>query len=148
MDKMTLPQVYADFNAIEYPCECEGETMAEMPVTGYGTLASLAQQGLRLEEGMALLLVEPCDIECECVMRFDRTRKDPAGRDGAWIAVFDHTTIRDSTIASYDLLVQPCVDCGQEGFPASLGVRRNYTETCLYCGASVMAPMAPPADTG
>ncbi len=79
---MHLPLVDADFNAIEYLDD--ERTKAEMALTGYGTLGSLARQKIQLQEGMALLLFEPNDIECEVTVHFDAERKDPTGRLGAW----------------------------------------------------------------
>jgi len=139
---MPLPRVYADFNAIEYLGE--GPFAAELALTGYGTLASLARQKLRLVEGMAVLLCEPNDIECEAVVHFDSSRKDPAGRSGEWIALIaDHRAIRDSKEADASSNEHPCIVCGND-FATQLIANRNYEETCSHCGASVMEPMAPP----
>lgn len=93
---MPLPRIRVDFNAIEYTPDAQH---AMMPLTGYGTLASLARQRLRLSEGMALVLIEPNDIECEVTVHFDRMRTDPAGRQGAWVARFDHRLVRDCVLA-------------------------------------------------
>ena len=79
-------------NAIEY---LPGVSCAEMLLTGLGTLGSLARQGLRLEEGMSLVLVEPNDIECEATVHLDWSRTDPAGRKGEWVARSDHGLVRD-----------------------------------------------------
>ena len=137
-----LPRVYADFNAIEYLDE--GRTKAEMPLTGYGTLASLARQRLRLQEGMSLLLYEPDDIQCEAVAHYDPERKDPAGRIGEWVARFDPSRIRTSEENEAVLNGHPCVVCGQD-FLAQTPVRaKSYRETCTTCGAHVMEPLAPP----
>jgi hypothetical protein len=137
---MPLPRVYADFNAIEYPPDA---AFAEMRLTGYGTLASLARQGLRLSEGMALMLFEPNDIECEATVHFDRERKDPAGRRGEWVARFNHRLVKDSTREAEHVSEQhPCIVCGVPSF--GLSATRNYTELCPVCGASVMEPMLPP----
>ena len=135
---MQLPKVYADFNAIEYLPE--EPSLAEVALTGYGTLASLATQRLRLSEGMAVLIFEPNDIECEATVHFDSSRRDPAGRVGEWVARVEHRNIRTSTepeVAGSEL---PCLVCGSI-FPAQ---PRNYRETCSNCGASVMEPLAPP----
>ena len=138
---MPLPRVYADFNAIEYPPDAP---FAEMPLTGYGTLASLARQGLRLSEGMALMLFEANDIECEVTVHFDHERKDPAGRKGEWVARFNHRLVGDCTSKEQRTSEQhPCIVCGAPSF--GLSASRNYTERCPVCGASVMEPMLPPS---
>ncbi|WP_061534435.1 hypothetical protein [Collimonas arenae] len=139
---MTMPRVYADFNAIEYGGE--GDFSAEMALTGYGTLASLARQRIRLIEGMSLLLYEPNDIECEAVAHFDSSRKDPAGRLGAWIAkISDHRKIRDCFVERESSYAHPCFVCGND-FAAQSNTLKNLREVCINCGTSVMEPMAPP----
>ncbi len=140
---MPVPRVYADFNAIEYLDG--GSSMAEMALTGYGTLASLARQRLRLSEGLLLLLYESNDIECEAVAHFDQSRKDPAGRIGEWVALIDdHRNIRDCTEPPEASNEHPCIVCGNDFASQSLTRGRDYKEICVNCGASVMEPMMPP----
>jgi ribosomal protein L37AE/L43A len=135
---MSLPRVYADFNAIEYP---PGVSFAEMPLTGFGTLGSLARQGLRLSEGMALVLFEPNDIECEATVHFDWSRTDPAGRKGEWVARFDHRLVRDIENTGESAPQEhPCIVCGKP-----FEQHRAYTDVCVNCGTSVMEPMLPPS---
>jgi hypothetical protein len=137
---MSLPRGYADFNAIEYP---PSVSCAEMPLTGFGTLGSLARQGLRLEEGMSLVLFEPNDIECEATIHFDWSRTDPAGRNGEWVARFAPRLVRDLENTGESVPQEhPCIVCGKPFFGQEL--RRAYTEVCVNCGASVMEPMLPP----
>jgi hypothetical protein len=139
---MPLPRVYADFNAIEYP---PGKPLAEMPLTGFGTLASLATQRIRLAEGMALVLFEPNDIECEATVHFDPSRVDPAGRQGEWIARFDHRLVRDTPRNDESVPNEhPCIVCGKSFF-GHHERGRIYTAACRNCGASVMEPMLPPS---
>jgi hypothetical protein len=137
---MPLVCVYADFNAIEH---VEGSSLAEMPLTGYGTLASLAQQRVHLVEGMRVLLYEPNDIECEVHVHFDISRCDPAGRLGAWIARFDHSAIRSTSLNDFSFTSHPCIVCGTD-FRNARSKVRDYTECCTHCGASVMEPLAKP----
>jgi hypothetical protein len=137
---MPLPRVYADFNAIE---SRPGESAAEMSLTGFGTLASLARQRLRLSEGMPVVLFEPNDIECEATVHFDTSRTVPAGRQGEWIARFDHRMVRDLPQTGEELPEDhPCIVCGKPFFGQE--VHRTYTDNCVNCGASVMEPMLPP----
>lgn len=138
---MSLPRVYADFNAIEYLDD--ERTMAEMALTGYGTLGSLARQGLRLTEGMALLLYEPNDIECEASVHFQVSRRDPAGRMGEWVARFDPRNVKNCTHSGESSRQHPCIVCGQDFMDQESERARNYTENCTACGASIMEPMAP-----
>ena len=139
---MPLPYVYADFNAIEY---LDNErSKAEMALTGYGTLSSLARQNLQLQEGMALVLFEPNNIECEVTVHFDCVRRDPAGRLGEWVARFDPQTVRDSVQPIEASGAHPCMACGQDFLAQQPTFPRNYMEFCSHCGVSVMAPMAAP----
>ena len=141
---MSPPRIYADFNAIEY---LDNErSIAEVALTGYGTLASLARQRLRLVEGMALLLYQPNDIECEAVAHFERFRRDPADRSGEWVARLDARKIRDCLHPEEASNEHPCIVCGRDFLAQPSTVARNYKENCIGCGASVMEPMAPPED--
>jgi hypothetical protein len=140
---MPLPYIYADFNALGNVGE--GELFAEMDLTGYGTLASLARQRLRLKEGMEFFLFEPNDIECRAVAHFDPTRIDPAGRVGSWVArIPSPVTTRQSEQPEANSNEHPCIVCGSDFADEFAKVGRHYTEECAKCGASVMEPMAPP----
>ena len=138
----SVPRVYADFNGIEYPNP--GGPEAEIVLTGYGTLASLCRQGLRLVEGMKLILYEPNDIECEGVAHFDRARRDPAGRSGEWVVRINHTLTRENVTEKDEPNTHPCSSCGVDLHSLFEGLGRSYTEHCSLCGTSVMAPLAPP----
>lgn len=141
---MTVPVVYADFNAMMKAAKRVGLPEVEMAITGYGTLQSLASQGVRLAEGMPLLLFEPNDIQCTATAHFDDRLVDPAGRVGAWVAVLDPSKIHDSQLSAPSDVSHPCISCGFE-FTKYLQVHcRHYEEHCPECGASIMEPMAPP----
>jgi len=143
---MSPPRIYADFNAIEYLDD--ERSMAQMALTGYGTLGSLARQGLRLTEGMALLLYEPNDIECEALAHFQSSRRDPAGRMGAWVARLDPRNIRACAHPGESSRQHPCIVCGQDFMAQESARARDYTESCTACGASIMEPMAPGKGVG
>ena len=124
---MTLPRIYADFNAIEYP---SNTAFAEIRLTGFGTLSSLAKQNIRLREGLVVVLFEPNDIECEATVQFDRSRTDPAGRPGEWIARFDPQSVRDVSQTSEPRSNEhPCIVCGKPFFGEKKG--RMYNDTCV-----------------
>jgi hypothetical protein len=137
-----LPYVYADFNAIEHLASSKNR--AQIPLTGYGTLRSLAQQRLRLVNGMRLILFEPEDIECEGVAHFDLNRTDPVGRKGEWVVFIDSSKIRDCTLSPDKNESHPCVVCGTDLTATFEKAGRTYEETCPVCGTSVMAPLFPP----
>lgn len=135
---MRLPQVYADFNAIER--DTDAGDLAVLPLTGYGTLSSLAAQGLRLSEGMRVLLYEPENIECDALIHFDPSRAEPAGRQGAWVALVRPAEIRPTMLTQNPSQDFPCLACKR----LFAQVERSYREVCSGCGLSVMQPMAPP----
>jgi hypothetical protein len=138
-----LPRVYADFNAIEYVVA--GTGYARLPLTGYGTLASLSRQRLRLTEGRPLILFEPNDIECEATAHFETSRLDPAGRLGEWVALIQKDEFRDSRGDEELSLQHPCFGCGVDLNNQVPPGWRTYKEFCSACGTPVMAPLLPPS---
>ena len=139
---MNPPRVYADFNSLEY--HDTQRSAASVGLTGYGTLASLSRQHLQLQEGMALLLYEPNDIEVEGVAYFDSAREDPAGRAGEWMARVDPSRFRDCTEPEARAQEHLCFSCGRNIYFHLSQVGQQYKELCPSCGTSVMAPLAPP----
>jgi len=134
----TPPRVYADFNAIEY--ERDGSCYARLALTGYGTLASLSRQRLRLAEALEVVLFEPGDIECDARVHFDLTRQGPAGIVGEWVAVIPQNNFRSATGAEDIGLQHPCFGCGTDLEKSQPVGWRSYREACPDCGTPVMAP--------
>ena len=139
---MPPPRIYADFNAIEH--SQADSSAAEVAITGYGTLASLSRQRLRLSEGMEVVIFEPGDIECAGVAHFDAARTDPAGRQGEWVVRIDPKMVRDCTEPETPMEAHPCFGCGIDLRPHFKAIGQSYSEMCPSCGISVMAPLAPP----
>ena len=137
-----IPRVYADFNGIEY--SQDPETLDFLKITGYGTLASLSRQKIKLEEGMQLVLVTPNDIECEAIVKFNEEVLCPSGAKGAWVAYFNHNNIKDCVNLEAEDFSHPCFNCGVNLEPHFKLVGRLYKESCPMCGVSVMAPMLKP----
>jgi hypothetical protein len=142
---MPAPRVYADFNAIEYLAS--DRSAALLNLTGYGTLASLSLQKLRLTEGLSLVLYEPDDIEADATVHFDESRLDPIGRSGSWVARLDARKIRSCVGGETLGREHPCFGCGKDLSDHFLSVGRYYDESCPQCGASVMAPLSRPDAT-
>jgi hypothetical protein len=134
--------VYADFNAIEYPGD--GSCYARLPLTGYGTLASLAAQKLRLIEGLELVLYEPNDVECTATVHFDSARPGPAGIIGEWVAIIQDNNFRDCEVCADQEFRHACYGCGIDLESNQPVGWRSYHELCGSCGTPVMAPLAPP----
>lgn len=142
---MNVPRLYADFNALPSSLPLPGTSKVRMEITGLGTIRSLARQGLRLRDGMAVLLFEPGDIQCLATVYFDPSIADPSGKAGAWIAELDPSEIEDSSLPEEPDGGYPCSSCGYDldAFISSEGF--NYAQSCPHCGASLMAPMEKPA---
>mgnify|MGYP001371606339 CR=1 FL=1 len=136
------PRIYADFNSIEYLNP--DRSLATIGLTGYGTLASLSNQKIRLTEGMLLLLFEPNDIEVEGIAFFDSTKFDPAGRAGEWFARIDARKVRNSSTPEVQCYEHHCFGCGANLASFLKSVGQRYQEFCPHCGTSIMAPLAPP----
>jgi hypothetical protein len=141
---MCPPRFYADFNGIEYLDADQSHAVLEL--AGYGALASLGEQKLRLTEGMAVVIYEPDDIEADAVVRFDRARTDPAGRTGAWVAHLDARKIRTCAEGTAMPETHPCFGGGRDLKPHFRIVGQRYNEHCPDCGTDVMSPMLPPSD--
>ena len=135
------PYIYTDFNALEYTDE--ERIRGEIPLTGYGTLASLARQQLSLVEGMRFVAYEPNEIECDAIAHFDPIRTDPAGRRGEWVAVIDANLIRETTRDTETSNHHSCSKCSRD-LKESPTYQRSYVEVCPFCGTSVMTPLDPP----
>jgi len=140
---MDVPSVYVDFNGIEYLGSDRAQAVLDL--NGYGTLASLARQRVRVAEGMALMLFEPNDLEVAGVAHFDPSRTDPAGRVGAWVARINAQNISASTRSEEPREEHLCFGCGQNLYAHLAAVGRKYKEVCPHCGTSIMEPLAPPA---
>ncbi len=137
-----ISRVYADFNAIEHH-EATPE-YSLLPLTGYGTLASLSKQKIRLTEGQELVLFEPNDVECDATVNYDKDRAGPAGIVGEWVAKIQKKSFRDC-FGDEDLrLEHPCFGCGLDLETHQPNHWRSYFEVCAKCGTPVMAPLAPP----
>ena len=141
---MSAPRFYADFNGIEYLNDDKSKSVLEL--AGYGALATLSEQKIRLTEGMEVVIYEPDDIEADAVVRFDRARIDPAGRQGAWVAEFDARKIRPCAAGMKVPGSHPCFSCGEDLTAHFDAVGRRYVEHCPACGTDVMSPMLPPSD--
>jgi len=134
------PRVYADFNAIEH----QDAGYSRLPLTGYGTLASLSKQQIRLVEGQELVLYEPSDVECDATVYYDKSSAGPAGIVGEWFARIPRGAFRDCTGDEELTLEHPCSGCGLDLEKNQPVHWRSYHEVCATCGTPVMAPLAPP----
>ncbi len=139
---LSPPRIYVDFNALEYARD--GSGLAEVSITGYGTLASLSCQKLQLTEGLEVVIFEPENIESLGLTRFDPLRVDPAGRTGEWVVRIDPKQVQDCKVGQTPPNSHPCFGCGIDLQPHLEAIGRSYSEICPSCGTAVMAPLAPP----
>ena len=139
---MAIPVIYADFNSLE--ASDVGGFDSRVGLTGYGSIASLSTQGIRLTEGMNLIVCEPSDIEAEGIAHFDSCVVDPAGRQGEWFVLVNREEIRDTDRILNSVKEHLCLGCRKDLFTYLNEGSRLYREICPYCGTSIMAPLAPP----
>jgi len=133
-------RLYADFNAIEP----QDDGYSLLPLTGYGTLASLSKQRIQLVEGQELVLFEPNDVECSATVYYDMDRLGPAGIMGEWVARIPKNGFRTCTGTEELTIEHPCSGCGLDLEKNQPIHWRSYHEVCAKCGTPVMAPLAPP----
>ena len=140
---MSEIRVYADFNGVD---GVTGEpAMACLLLTGYGTIASLNNQQIRLREGMRLIFFTPSDIEVEGDVFFDRENPGKFSAVGQWKAKYNQDEVRDSIVADEgDPLKHLCFDCRLDIKDYLNTVGQSYAETCPNCGTDVMYPLLPP----
>ena len=140
---MSELRVYADFNGVD---GVTGEpAMCHLLLTGYGTIASLNNQQIRLREGMRLIFFTPNDIEVEGDVFFDRENPGKFSAVGQWKAKYNQDEVRDSIVGEEgDPLKHLCFDCRLDLKDYLKTVGQSYAETCPNCGTDVMYPLLPP----
>ena len=139
---MDIPFVYADFNSIER--YTFGGYDSRVGMTGYGSIASLSTQRIKLREGMDLIVYEPLDIEATGVAHFDLNCSDPAGRIGMWFVLVNNKDIRDSKYSSEAGGTHLCFGCRYDLKEHLDKSGRRYQEKCPRCGTEIMTPLSPP----
>jgi hypothetical protein len=118
-------------------------TRSSIPLDTWGSLRDLSNAGIRLHEGLKLVIHmdsdETEDIEADAVAYFDRERK-------WWYAELEGE-IRD--VPAYDRAVTQflCVGCradlGPEALVPDVAITKRYV-LCPRCGQSIQAAIAPP----
>ena len=139
---MGLPYIYADFNGLVRITESTPRYAVALDT--YGTLRDLSNAGIRLAEGVELLVWDESDesedLEGEAIARFDPV-------SGIWWADFKpdgyrYVPSRDRPEISFFL----CLACRQEMIVGTgAGGWIPTSQHCRHCGAPVTAAIAPPA---
>ena len=137
-------RIYADFNGIESPSEDAAQCLLDL--TGYGTLASLSLQQIRLHEGMSLTLFDPDGLEVEAVALFDESKVGKDSHSSGWLAKFKCSLIKECTPVLHDFDKHLCFKCRRDLKSHLLEVGQQYKEICPYCETSVMFPLLPPEE--
>ena len=141
MSRALRPHIYADFNGcMESPRD---STRSIVPLDTWGTLRDLSNAGIKLQEGLKLVIHmdsdESQDVEADAIAYFDRGRN-------WWYAELE-SEIRD--VPAYDRSVTQflCLGCrsdlGPEALVPGSPIRRRY-EQCPSCGQSIQSAIAPP----
>lgn len=134
--------IYADFNGIFELDQEPGYFLLDL--TGYGTLAYLSTQRVRLHQikhlslgdadGLQVIGAEICFLKS---MVTDRC--------SGWFAKFLRSDIHEGTHV-VEPESHPCFNCQMDLKPFLDKVGRNFNEHCPNCGTSVMYPLLPPGD--
>lgn len=134
--------VFVDFNGFG---NIEDDNFSFLDLCGYGTIASLSNQMIRLEVGMELVLFAPGDIEVDAVIEFYTEIKDKFNLGGKWFGKFEKGAIRASKTAEdqYDYS-HFCFNCRLELSEFLDEIGRQYSENCPNCNTPIMFPLLPP----
>lgn len=138
---MNVPIIYADFNGIMSSSRHKG--LSVVPLDTYGSLKDLANQQVRLKEGMPLVIymdsAEGEDLEADSVVYYDSKQK-------WWVAEIDEEKIR--YVPSHDDLWNRseflCLQCRQDLAPFFKKHGRNLETCCPNCGLSILTPTLAP----
>ena len=133
-------KIYVDFNGMESCSPTTNEWCLDL--TGYGTLASLSNHGIRLARGMVLTFADPDGLTVNAPVEFDEHRVSKAS--SGWYAKFKKTDLRNENPIEHDYNLHQCAGCRQNIKPFLDQVGRQYSENCPNCGTSVMFPLSPP----
>ena len=139
---MVLPRIYADFNGLERIAESPPRYSVALDTLG--TLRDLCNAGIRLREGLELLVWDDSDesenLEGDARARFDRD-------SGVWWADFTAEGYRyvpkrgEPAVSSF-----LCPECRRDlatGSDTSPWMPR--VQVCPDCGTDIRAAIAPPA---
>jgi hypothetical protein len=139
---MSLPNIYADFNGLARISESPPRYSVALDTLG--TLRDLSNSGIRLVDGLQLLVWDESDeledLEGEAVARFD-------AESGGWWADLGGEGYRyvpkraRSTVPGF-----LCLECRRElGIDGSRGGRAPRAYACPYCATDIRTAIARPA---
>ncbi len=133
-------RIYADFNGlVRSPTEPGREAVV---LDTFGSARDLANAGVRLHEGLALVGIDSSDdeedLEGHGVARFDEERK-------WWVIDFDEVGVRHVPAGDRSPVEQfLCVSCRKNLGPAIAARQLALADSCPECGTPIFAPLAEP----
>ena len=144
MELLAPMQIYADFNGIDQKDDSSGE--CDMDLTGYGTLASLSTQQIKLREGMILQFFDDDGTTVKGTVYFDP--KKITYNCSGWFARFHDDDISYDGPQEFDFQMHLCFSCRHNIKKYIESVGQNFTGTCPHCGTPIMYPLLPPENLG
>jgi hypothetical protein len=146
---MTAVRIYADYNGLRQT----GDGGLYIPLDTFGSLRDLSNAGVRLRDGLPLVVVDQSDdtedLEAEAIAEFDTTT-------GVWLAVLTPAGYRyvPTRGASDDhrFLCLGCrrnlaADSDTQRNPGAVLLPAKRGSSCPSCGTPVRAALAPPEST-
>lgn len=136
-------KIYADFNGVE-ACT-SGSNMLCLDLTGYGTLASLSLNKLKLKEGQTLDFSDTEGLSVSGEIYFDKDQV--SGNCSGWFAKFQRGDISEGEPLDHDYDTHTCFTCRNNIKPYLDSVGRQFKENCPFCDTSVMITLSNPRKT-
>lgn len=135
-----LQKIYADFNNLEH---FENDDFVYLNLTGYGTLASLSNNQIRLAEGMKLHFYDDCGTAVIADVFFYGNLIN--NHCSGWFAKFRNEDIFYEPVVEHDFLIHLCSRCRRNIYlDLDQTIGRQYKGACIHCGELIMTPLLPP----
>ena len=136
------PRIYADFHGEQ--SSPRDATRIAVPLDTFGSLRDLSNAGIRLREGIRLVIYadsdESEDLEADCEVYYSPKHQ-------LWFAELDSSGVRYTPCVELkDAGGFLCVHCRQPLSVAKFG--RPEVGACPTCGSPVDAAIAPPKASG
>lgn len=140
LNMKSIPKIYADFNNIE---DFENDSFCYLNLTGYGTLASLSNNQIRLMEGMKFHFYDDCGTAVIAHVFFYRNLVN--NYCSGWFAKFRKEDIFYEPVVEHNFSIHLCSRCRRNIYlDLDHTIGREYKGACTHCGELVMSPLFPP----
>jgi len=137
------PRIYADFNGLMQSPRNDARSM--VPLDTWGSLRDLSNAGLKLREGLELLIHDASDdvedLEAVAVAYYDVERR--------WwyaelVSGYAYVPARDRSPATAFLCLGCRADLGPEALVNDSAIVKRH-DHCPTCGLSILAAIEPPS---